>query len=269
MDEAQDGPWRHMFETDPWDAAQVTPSPAPAPDLEAYFPVRRHPEHGAEAFGPEVLRYPEAFASWAKNHLADSALLDFVSSDGAQKEFFQSVGHLREYGNIKGHADTCEFWMPIGWIDSIVRKHTGTQFVGDRSFLLSQLLRTMRVTNGMLQEEYAFQVLCIELEGQPRYFWRANQAHGRFLYWQTPEAQANRRQKRSDWYHRSQAQAALQAPRDARQPYGSGRWQHGNRVPPPPPAPPRADSQQWQPRNTATAQAPDDAWAGMRHYNRW
>ena len=143
--------------------------------------------------------HPESFANWAKDHLSDSALLEFPTSEGAAKEFYQSVGHLREYGNLKGHAGTCEFWMPIGWIDGIIRKHLGTQFVGDRAFIVKQLFRTMRVTQGVLQDEFAFQVLCIELDGQHRYFWRANQPYGKFQHWQTPEAHAQRRQRRQDW----------------------------------------------------------------------
>ena len=214
---------------------------------------------------------PERFATWAKEYLTESALLSFPTSDGAVQEFYQCVGHLREYGNTTAHYGTCEFWMPIGWIDGIIRKHLGSQFVADRAFLVNQLLRTMRVSKGMLQDEYAFQVLQVELDGQNRFFWRANQPYGKFQHWLTAEAHAQRQQRRQEWYARHQALAAQQPVRDIRVAHAAGQLQQGGRLPTPPPAPPRGDAQQWWGSPSTDHQRPEPAWASptWQDNRRW
>ena len=79
---------------------------------------------------------------------------------------------------------------PLGWIDGIIRAHRGTQFVADRAWLLDRMLRQMRVKDGVLLDQFAFQVLQVDIEGQPCYFWRANQPYSKFLHWTTDEAHA-------------------------------------------------------------------------------
>ena len=143
------------------------------------------------------------------------------------------MGYLRDYGNSQAHKGTCEFWMPLGWIDSIIRAHRGSQFVADRSWLLYRMLRQMRIRDSVLLDEFAFQVLQVDIEGQPCYFWHANQKHSKLVHWTTGEAHARRQAKRQDWQQRHSVTYPYQDYRTRTAAQGAG----DPALPPPPPAP--------------------------------
>ena len=148
------------------------------------------------------------------------------------------MGYLRDYGNSQAQHGTCEYWMPIGWIDGIIRAHTCAQFVADRAWLVDRMLRQMRVQNGILFDHFAFQVLQVDIEGQPCYFWRSNQPYSKFLHWTTDAAHARRQAKRQEWQQRNApATYPYQDVRTKATNQGAG----GAALPPPPP-PPVADA---------------------------
>ena len=249
-----DGPWRQLYATPTGPAAPAAAQGPTEEDIQRCFPIRRHPDHPAQPFDATVLLYPSKFADWAKTHKDASALLEFVSSPNAAADFYNSVGYLREYGNTQAHRETCEYWMPIGCIDNIIRSHSGSQFVADRRFLVDQLLRMMRVQQGRLLDEYAFQVLQVEIEGQACFFWRANQPYGKFQYWATSEPHARRQEKRQDWHQRN---AGTSYPYQDVRMKAQGQGPSGATLPPPPPAPKMGDA--WA---GWTPQTPPGHWGG-------
>ena len=171
--------------------------------------------------GPEYIRDMEAFTDWMdKTHrraMLETPLVAGTPLEGKEFHKFVAnhVGYLREYYTHNGCNDCCEYWAPLDTVDEILGLKTRETVVVDRRMLAQWLLHAVRIEDGVQSDQYAFQLLEMQHQGQALYYWRVNQPKGKFLLCSHPQRQKDlddrrrlQRQQRARDYQANQAQTS-------------------------------------------------------------
>ena len=134
------------------------------------------------------------------------------------------VGYLREFYNHQGYQDCCEYWAPLGSIDTILSQKLKQQITVDRETLAHWLLNVFRIEDGVSTTQYAFRVLEVPHGDLACYFWRTNQPKGKFLHCGDPDWQKQQEdRRRQQSAHRAKEHQARQQNTDAWAGYRSDR----------------------------------------------